>query len=61
MESRPVTPLLDRVQTPADLETLSDRALRQLADELRAGMDAAQIEAKVLAMGWVWRGCGRRQ
>ena len=43
-----MTPLLDRVQTPADLKTLSDRALRQLADELRAGMNA--IEAKVLAM-----------
>ena len=29
------TPLLDIVQTPADLRSLDDRALRQLADELR--------------------------
>ena len=30
------TPLLDRVTLPADLKGLSDRELRQLADELRA-------------------------
>ncbi len=30
------TPLLDRVKLPADLKALSDRDLRQLADELRA-------------------------
>ena len=76
MERRPVTLLLDRVQTPADLKTLSDRELRWRdvggdgvrGDEQRrasekadvrgaerqrdvnrvAGMDAAQIEAKVL-------------
>ena len=30
------TPLLDRVTAPADLKALSDRELRQLADELRA-------------------------
>ncbi|MBA3911056.1 MAG: 1-deoxy-D-xylulose-5-phosphate synthase [Rhodobacter sp.] len=30
------TPLLDRVKLPADLKGLSDRELRQLADELRA-------------------------
>lgn len=33
---RPRTPLLDRVQTPADLKAMTDRELRQLADELRA-------------------------
>jgi 1-deoxy-D-xylulose-5-phosphate synthase len=33
---RPKTPLLDRITTPADLKSLSDRDLRQVADELRA-------------------------
>ncbi|VDC23332.1 1-deoxy-D-xylulose-5-phosphate synthase [Pseudogemmobacter humi] len=33
---RPATPLLDRVHFPSDLKGLSDRELRQLADELRA-------------------------
>ncbi len=32
---RPQTPLLDRVQTPADMKTLSDGELKQLAHELR--------------------------
>ena len=32
----PQTPLLDKVTSPADLKGLSDRELRQLADELRA-------------------------
>jgi 1-deoxy-D-xylulose-5-phosphate synthase len=32
----PATPLLDRVSLPSDLKALSDRELRQLADELRA-------------------------
>lgn len=36
MSNRPVTPLLDRVHLPADLKSLTDRELRQLADELRA-------------------------
>lgn len=36
MTDRPKTPLLDRVHLPADLKGLSDRELRQLADELRA-------------------------
>ena len=35
-DSRPVTPMLDRVHLPADLKALSDRELRVLADELRA-------------------------
>lgn len=33
---RPRTPILDRVHLPGDLKALSDRELRQLADELRA-------------------------
>ena len=36
MSERPLTPVLDRVTVPADLKALSDRELRQLADELRA-------------------------
>ncbi|MFN4058941.1 MAG: 1-deoxy-D-xylulose-5-phosphate synthase [Roseinatronobacter sp.] len=32
----PHTPLLDKVQCPSDLRRLSDRELRQLADEVRA-------------------------
>ena len=36
MPNRPKTPLLDRVTLPSDLKSLSDRDLRQLADELRA-------------------------
>ena len=36
MTDRPKTPMLDRVTVPADMKPLSDRDLRQLADELRA-------------------------
>lgn len=36
MNDRPRTPLLDKVLTPADMKSLSDTQLRQLADELRA-------------------------
>jgi 1-deoxy-D-xylulose-5-phosphate synthase len=36
MADRPATPLLDRVRVPSDMKGLSDRELRQLADELRA-------------------------
>ncbi|MDN5789147.1 1-deoxy-D-xylulose-5-phosphate synthase, partial [Pseudorhodobacter sp.] len=35
-ENRPKTPTLDRVALPSDLKSLSNRELRQLADELRA-------------------------
>ncbi len=38
MSSLPQTPLLDTVDTPADLRKLAPGALRQLADELRAEM-----------------------
>lgn len=36
MTDRPKTPLLDRVTLPSDMKSLTDRELRQLADELRA-------------------------
>ncbi len=36
MADRPATPILDRVQLPADMRGLSDRELHRLADELRA-------------------------
>ena len=36
MTDRPKTPLLDRITAPSDLKALSDRELRQVADELRA-------------------------
>ena len=38
MTSRPETPLLDTVDTPADLRKLQPGQLRQLADELRTEM-----------------------
>jgi 1-deoxy-D-xylulose-5-phosphate synthase len=41
MTSRPVTPLLDTVDTPTDLRKLDSGQLRQLADELRAEMISA--------------------
>ncbi len=44
MTDRPLTPLLDRVRSPADLRGLSDRQLRQLADELRAETISAVSE-----------------
>lgn len=36
MTDRPKTPMLDRVTLPSDLKSLTDRQLRQVADELRA-------------------------
>lgn len=36
MPNRPATPLLDRVQIPADLKQFSDRELARVAQELRA-------------------------
>ena len=41
MSERPVTPLLDKVDTPADLRKLKPEQLRQLANELRAEMISA--------------------
>ncbi|GGF47186.1 1-deoxy-D-xylulose-5-phosphate synthase [Mameliella alba] len=44
MSDRPQTPLLDRVQGPADLKHFSDAELEQLAEELRAETIAAVSE-----------------
>ncbi|PVH28309.1 1-deoxy-D-xylulose-5-phosphate synthase [Pararhodobacter oceanensis] len=41
---RPATPLLDTLQSPADLKRLSDPQLRQVADELRAETISAVSE-----------------
>ncbi len=41
MSQTPATPLLDTVDTPADLRQLAPSQLRQLADELRAEMISA--------------------
>jgi 1-deoxy-D-xylulose-5-phosphate synthase len=41
VSERPVTPLLDTVNVPADLRKLKPEQLRQLADELRAEMISA--------------------
>ncbi len=43
-ETRPQTPLLDRVKLPADLKQFSDAELRLLADELRAETISAVSE-----------------
>ena len=46
------TPLLDRVHEPADVRTLSDAELRQLADELRAEtIDAVSVTGGHLGAG----------
>ena len=42
--TRPTTPLLDTVSSPADMKRLSDAELSQLADELRAETIAAVSE-----------------
>lgn len=42
--TRPQTPLLDTVSSPADLKRFSDAELRQLADELRTETIAAVSE-----------------
>ncbi|GAB1377994.1 1-deoxy-D-xylulose-5-phosphate synthase [Pararhodobacter aggregans] len=44
MSTRPATPILDRVQSPADLKRLSDAQLKQVADELRAETISAVSE-----------------
>jgi len=44
MSDRPVTPLLDRIASPADMKGLSVAELRQLADELRAETISAVSE-----------------
>lgn len=42
--TKPVTPLLDAIQSPADMKNLSDAQLRKLADELRAETISAVSE-----------------
>ena len=54
MADRPKTPLLDRVTLPSDMKSLSDRELRQLADELRA----ETISAVSLTGGHLGAGLG---
>src|SRR6056297_2575232 len=44
MSTRPQTPLLDHIGSPADLKPLSDGELTQLAQELRAETIAAVSE-----------------
>ncbi len=44
MTDRSTTPLLDRIRLPADLKGLTDRELRQVADELRAETISAVAE-----------------
>lgn len=44
MNQRPETPLLDRISAPADMKSLSDAELRQLADEVRAETISAVSE-----------------
>ncbi|SNR34345.1 1-deoxy-D-xylulose-5-phosphate synthase [Puniceibacterium sediminis] len=44
MSSLPKTPLLDKIQSPADMSHLSDGELRRLADELRAETISAVSE-----------------
>ncbi len=52
MSSRPDTPLLDRIASPADVRTLPEASLRQLADELRAEMiDAVSVTGGHLGAG----------
>lgn len=52
MYNRPETPLLDTVRSPSDLRQLSERDLRQLADELRAEViDAVSVTGGHLGAG----------
>ena len=38
MSSKSVTPLLDQISSPADLRSLKESQLRQVADELRTDL-----------------------
>lgn len=44
MSQRPETPILDRISAPADMKSLSDSELNQLADEVRAETISAVSE-----------------
>ncbi|WP_181699153.1 1-deoxy-D-xylulose-5-phosphate synthase [Chthonobacter albigriseus] len=50
--TRPSTPLLDRIASPADMKALDTAALKQLADEVRAEMiDAVSVTGGHLGAG----------
>ncbi|NMA98542.1 MAG: 1-deoxy-D-xylulose-5-phosphate synthase [Phyllobacteriaceae bacterium] len=52
LADRPFTPLLDTIQTPADLRALPREQLRQLADEVRTEMiDAVSVTGGHLGAG----------
>ncbi|MGB5948898.1 MAG: 1-deoxy-D-xylulose-5-phosphate synthase [Parvibaculum sp.] len=52
MSNKLVTPLLDRIRTPADVRMLPESDLRQLADELRAEtIDAVSVTGGHLGAG----------
>jgi len=52
VSDRPLTPLLDTIQTPADLRALDRSRLHQLADELRAEIiDAVSVTGGHLGAG----------
>jgi len=52
LSSRPETPLLDRISSPADIRRLGDAELRQLADEVRAEtIDAVSVTGGHLGAG----------
>jgi 1-deoxy-D-xylulose-5-phosphate synthase len=52
VSDRPTTPLLDTIQSPADLKALDRPQLRQLADELRAEIvDAVSVTGGHLGAG----------
>lgn len=52
MSTRPETPLLDLIDTPADLRRLDESQLRQVADELRAEtIDAVSVTGGHLGAG----------
>lgn len=52
MTSKPHTPLLDQIKTPADMRSLSESELIQLADELRAEtIDAVSMTGGHLGAG----------
>jgi 1-deoxy-D-xylulose-5-phosphate synthase len=50
--TRPTTPLLDTVRSPADMKAMSDQQLKQLADEVRAELiDAVSVTGGHLGAG----------
>ena len=52
MPDRPLTPLLDTIQSPADLRALDRAKLRQVADELRSEVvDAVSVTGGHLGAG----------